>query len=53
MISQAVKDSLNRFLPEDQIKTQEIMSRHTTFRVGGPADCLVTPSNEEQLGGII
>lgn len=53
MISQAVKDSLTRFLPEDQIKTQEVMSRHTTFRVGGPADCLVTPSNEEQLGGII
>ena len=53
MISQAVKDSLNRFLPEDKIKTEEIMSRHTTFRVGGPADCLVTPSNEDELGGII
>ena len=53
MISQAVKDSLNRFLPEDQIKTQEMMSRHTTFKVGGPADCLVSPSDEKQLGGII
>lgn len=53
MISQAVKDSLTRFLPEDQIKTQEMMSRHTTFKVGGPADCLVSPSDEKQLGGII
>lgn len=53
MISQAVKDSLNRFLPEDQIKTQEMMSRHTTFKVGGPADCLVSPSDEKQLGDII
>lgn len=53
MISQAVKDSLNRFVPEDKIMMQELMSRHTTFKVGGPADCLVCPQNAEQLGGII
>ncbi|MBQ9123110.1 MAG: UDP-N-acetylmuramate dehydrogenase [Lachnospiraceae bacterium] len=53
MISQAVKDSLNRFVPEDKIKMQEPMSRHTTFRVGGPADCLVCPENADQLGQII
>lgn len=28
---------------------QEQMSRHTTFRVGGPADFFVTPENEEQI----
>lgn len=53
MISQAVKDSLNRFIPEDKILMQELMSRHTTFKVGGPADCLVCPQNEQQLGSII
>lgn len=29
------------------------MSAHTTFRVGGPADCLVTPSTVEQISGIL
>lgn len=53
MISQAVRDSLNRFVPEDKIKMQEPMSRHTTFKVGGPADCLVCPENADQLGGIL
>ncbi len=53
MISQAVKDSLNRFVPEDYIKIQEPMSRHTTFKVGGPADCLVCPQNVEQLKGVL
>lgn len=53
MISQAVKDSLNRFVPEDYIKIQEPMSRHTTFRVGGPADCLVCPQTKEQLQGVL
>ena len=53
MISQAVIDSLNRFVPQDKIKTQELMSRHTTFKVGGPADCLVSPSDAEQLAGVL
>lgn len=29
------------------------MSAHTTFRVGGPADCLVTPSTVEQISDIL
>ena len=27
----------------------EPMSRHTTFRVGGPADLMYVPENEEQI----
>ena len=27
----------------------EPMSRHTSFKIGGPADLLATPSNEEEL----
>lgn len=34
-------------------KAMEPMSRHTTFRVGGPAACFVGPSNEEELSGVI
>ena len=33
--------------PELTILENEPMSRHTTFRVGGPADVLVTPEAEK------
>lgn len=40
-------------LDEKQILTNEPMSRHTTFRIGGPADCFLMPENYEELGGIL
>ena len=49
MISKAVIESIQRFVPSENIHLQEPMSRHTTFRVGGAADCLVELENEEQL----
>ena len=30
-------------LGENQIKINEPMSRHTTFGIGGPADCFLIP----------
>ncbi len=30
----------------------EPMSKHTTFRIGGPADLLLTPENPEQVGAL-
>ena len=38
---------------EDQILLNEPMSRHTTFRVGGPADVFFMPESAEQLTGAI
>ncbi len=52
MISTAVVESLKRFVPSENIHLQEPMSRHTTFRVGGEADCLIELENEEQLCGV-
>ena len=49
MISEAVIAALKGFVPEENIHLQEPMKLHTTFRVGGPADCLVSPESEEQL----
>lgn len=49
MISEAVIQSLKRFVPEENICLQEPMAGHTTFRIGGPADCLLELENEEQL----
>ncbi len=31
------------------VKTDEPMSRHTTFKIGGNADAFVTPKNEDEL----
>lgn len=45
-------DCLKTVLREDQIYPGEPMSRHTTFRTGGPAECLVTPGRE-QMSGLI
>lgn len=49
MISGAVIKALKGFVPEENIRLQEPMSAHTTFRVGGPADCLVEINNAAQL----
>lgn len=52
MISSAVVQGLQKFVPQDNILLQEPMAGHTTFRIGGPADCFVQLENEEQLKGI-
>lgn len=52
MISSAVVQGLQKFVPEENILLQEPMAGHTTFRIGGPADCFVQLENEEQLKGI-
>ena len=45
-------EELSKVLDEQQILKNEPMSRHTTFRVGGPADLLLTP-DAEQLPKVI
>ena len=40
---QQLEQELEKLLTADQIKKEEPLSRHTTFRVGGPAEYLVTP----------
>ncbi len=49
MISQAVKEALQRFVPAENILYKEPLAKHTTFRVGGEADCLVQISDTAQL----
>lgn len=41
------------FLKENQIKIKEPMKRHTTFGIGGPADCFLIPETTEELQRII
>ncbi len=49
MISQAVKEALRRFVPAENILYKEPLAKHTTFRVGGEADCLIQVSDTQQL----
>ncbi len=52
MISVAVVEALQRFVPRENILLEEQMAGHTTFRIGGPADCFVLLEDEIQLKGI-
>ena len=52
MISNAVIDAIKNFIPEHNIYLREPMAGHTTFRIGGPADCLLELENEEQIKNI-
>ena len=49
MISQSVKEALQRFVPIENIKVEELLKNHTTFRVGGPADICFFPSSADEL----
>ena len=46
-------EKLRAMAREDQILFNEPMSRHTTFRVGGPADVMFLPESAEQVVGAI
>ena len=49
MISKTVVKALENFLPAENIYLNEPMSQHTTFRIGGEADCFLQIENVEQL----
>ena len=49
MISNAMLETLEQYVPRKNILLGEPMSRHTTFRIGGEADCFVEIENMEQL----
>ncbi len=40
---------IRRILPPERILPDEPMAGHTTFRIGGPADCLVLPASLEEV----
>lgn len=42
-------DALSDIVNEENIRCNEKMSAHTTFRIGGPADYFVMPENETML----
>lgn len=52
-MSVSIYDYIEKIVPQENILFNEPMSRHTTFRVGGPAKCLIKVNNKEQLKKLI
>ncbi|SHF24654.1 UDP-N-acetylmuramate dehydrogenase [Desulfofundulus australicus DSM 11792] len=52
MISPAGYKELNALLP-GQVKVFEPMARHTTWRIGGPADIFVEPAGVKELARLV
>lgn len=48
-----IYDKLKKILPCNNIKLNESMKNHTSFRVGGPADILVLPRDVREISGIV
>ena len=42
-------DEIRRILPDLEICTNELLSKHTSFRIGGPAAVMAFPKNKEEL----
>lgn len=47
------KQKLEKLVPDTIIKYDEPMKKHTSFKVGGPADILVLPSTIEDIKKVI
>ena len=48
-MKEAIKKALEEIVGQDAVLVNEPMEKHTTFRVGGPADYFVCPSDPEQV----
>ena len=46
-------DIIRMTVPEDRVLVNEPMGRHTSFRIGGPADALILVNNEEELSAAL
>lgn len=53
MLSSTFIENLGRIIPKENIILNEPMSRHTTFRVGGEAACLIKVPDSEKLAKLI
>lgn len=53
MNKEYIYESLLNILDKEDIKLDEPMKKHISFRVGGPADILVKPRTEEELKNVL
>ena len=48
-----LQKKLATLLPQTELRNEEPMSRHTTFRIGGPAEVMAFPKNREELSELL
>lgn len=53
MVKNKIETIFKDILGEEGVLCREPMSRHTTFRIGGPADYFLIPKNQEQIRTIL
>ncbi len=46
-------EKILEFLPEFMIRREELLSKHTSFRIGGPAELMVFPRDPQQLSRVL
>ena len=44
---------LEKLIDVESIKYNELMKKHTSFKVGGPADIFITPQKKEELSRVV
>ena len=49
----SLKEKLMKITGDSRVLEQELMSKHTTFRIGGPADFFVIPDTIEEIEAVI
>lgn len=52
-MTDSVKDSINKIVGEENVRFDEPMKNHTTFKIGGPADVMAFVLNEGILAKLI
>lgn len=48
-----LQELFTEFMPQDSVRIDEPMKKHTSFKIGGPADLLLLPRGEEDLVKIL
>lgn len=48
-----VLKKIGKIIPSTRLLLNEPLSKHTTFKIGGPADYLIFPSSAEDVSGVI
>lgn len=52
-MNQKIYDKFASIVTEKRALLEEAMSKHTTFRVGGPAEYFLIPETEEEVGKLV
>ena len=47
------QQKLSALIPEIECKWNEPMSRHTSFRIGGPVEAMAFPKNDKELAQVL